>query len=248
MKLRIATMMLLAAAVAPLTQAQPEPMVQKIFQIKYVDPSRLASMLAVFPCSVKAEKGMKLITVNGPQATVDAIEQAIKRFDVPPPPERNIELTVYFLIASPEAAAGAAVPTALEAVVRQMKSTFSFQGFRLLDTLILRAREGRGGDASGIAAPTSAAVGPNKTFYHFKFNNISISGDKERVIRLDNLRMGARIPYVEKGGSEPQYRYADTGFNTDIDIREGQKVVVGKSSLDGSAEAMVLVVTAKVVE
>jgi hypothetical protein len=43
-------------------------------------------------------------------------------------------------------------------------------------------------------------------------------------------------------------QYIDTGFNTGIDVREGQKVVVGKANIDGSNNAMTLVVTARVAE
>jgi hypothetical protein len=35
---------------------------------------------------------------------------------------------------------------------------------------------------------------------------------------------------------------------TNIDIREGQKVVVGKANIDGSNAALILVVTVKIVE
>jgi hypothetical protein len=40
--------------------------------------------------------------------------------------------------------------------------------------------------------------------------------------------------------------YHVTGFGTDIDVREGQEVAVGKANI-GGANAMILVVTVKVV-
>ena len=45
-----------------------------------------------------------------------------------------------------------------------------------------------------------------------------------------------------------EMEYRNAGLNTDIDVAEGQKVVVGKSSVNGSDEAMILIVTAKVVQ
>ena len=44
------------------------------------------------------------------------------------------------------------------------------------------------------------------------------------------------------------FQYLDTGLNTDVDIREGQKVVVGKANMDGSDRASIVILTAKVVE
>ncbi len=46
----------------------------------------------------------------------------------------------------------------------------------------------------------------------------------------------------EKGQAE----YNTTGLNTDIDIRDGQKVVVGKSDVNNGENPLILDVTAKV--
>jgi hypothetical protein len=37
-------------------------------------------------------------------------------------------------------------------------------------------------------------------------------------------------------------------INTDLDIREGQKTVVGKSSINSTGDALILVIVPKVVE
>jgi hypothetical protein len=47
-----------------------------------------------------------------------------------------------------------------------------------------------------------------------------------------------------QGQGQKQYQY----INTDVDVREGQKVVVGKANMDGSDRASIIVLTAKVVE
>jgi hypothetical protein len=39
-----------------------------------------------------------------------------------------------------------------------------------------------------------------------------------------------------------------TSIQTDVDLREDQKVVVGKASVNGAEEALVLVLSAKLVE
>jgi hypothetical protein len=44
------------------------------------------------------------------------------------------------------------------------------------------------------------------------------------------------------------YQYIDTGISTDIDVREGQKVVVGKAASEGADKASFLVVMARVLE
>jgi hypothetical protein len=40
----------------------------------------------------------------------------------------------------------------------------------------------------------------------------------------------------------------DVKIETDVDMTENQKVVVGKANIDGSANALIVILTAKVVE
>ena len=42
--------------------------------------------------------------------------------------------------------------------------------------------------------------------------------------------------------------YSISTISTDIDAGEGQKIVVGKSSINGFEDALILVITAKIVE
>jgi hypothetical protein len=57
-----------------------------------------------------------------------------------------------------------------------------------------------------------------------------------------------RVPVPTSPGST-QYSYIDVGINTDIDVPEGKKVVVGKTSaVEGPDSALILVISAKVVD
>jgi hypothetical protein len=71
--------------------------------------------------------------------------------------------------------------------------------------------------------------------------------ETRKVIRIDNFRFGTRIP-ISPGQVNAGYVWQDVGLNTDLNVREGQKVVVGKTKVDGSEQALVLVVSAKAVD
>ena len=64
-------------------------------------------------------------------------------------------------------------------------------------------------------------------------------------VRIDGLHLGAKIP-IKSGLNN--INYIDTGINTDLDVREGQKVVVGKATVDSSNNALFLVLTVRVVD
>lgn len=103
------------------------------------------------------------------------------------------------------------------------------------------------GEVNGVA-PKSPDESP--TLYRFAFGSASITSDNSvgRMIRIDNLRLGAKVPVKSGPAGVSNFSTIDTGINTNIDVREGQKIVVGKATIDGSNNALFLVLTAKVVD
>jgi hypothetical protein len=220
--------------------------VNRVFQLKYASANRVANVLRPYG-AVNPDDQLKTITVQGRKSLMPEIEQIIQRFDVPPPPVQNIDVTIYLMSALGQPSAGS-VPPELEPVVKQLKGIFSYKGYQLIDTQVIRVREGHGGEASGVV--DSAGKSDMKTISQIKFRAASVSADeKGRAIRIDRLQVGLKIPVTSLDSSgAKQYQYLDTGISTDVDIREGQKVVVGKANMDGSDRASIVVLTAKVVE
>jgi hypothetical protein len=233
--------LILFAAVACL---RAEDAVTRVFQFKYADARALQRVLSPYG-RVEADPMLKALTITVRDNNVlSEVEQIVKRFDVPPPPVPNIDVTIYLMSALGTPSSGA-VPAELEPVVKQLKNTFSYKGYQLIDTEVIRVRAGQGGDVSGVVDGAPSVDG-NKTISRVGFRSASVSTDeKGRAIRIDGLKVGLRIPIA---AGEKKYQYLETGLNTDVDVREGQKVVVGKANMDGSDRASIVVLTAKVVE
>ena len=226
--------------------AEAKGSVTRIFSVKHRDVVSLSELISAFGARIRPSPALGVIAVTGPPEIVEAVGDSIQRLDVAPSPPKNVELTFYIVIALPQASQPTSVPRELEAVTKQLKSVFSYQAFRVLDTMILRCRDGQGAEASGAGPPpTGPAESGQWTTFQVRFRMVSVSSDSAgKVVRLNGLRLGARIPIPTSGG----WTWVDTGFNTDIDVREGQKVVVGKANIDSSNNAMIVVVTAKVAD
>src|SRR5438093_1567742 len=80
--------------------------VQRVFVVKHVLVSDLARVLSVFPAELSGRDNMHVLSVSAAPAVVAAIEETIKRLDVPPPPTRSVEVTLYVLECSVSADAG----------------------------------------------------------------------------------------------------------------------------------------------
>ncbi len=236
MKRLLLALVLIAAPVIAQPPQDPTEKIQKLVTLKYAEPAIVRRLLGNFGVDISWDDHSKVIALSGPRSRVTTAEDAIKQLDVPAAAQKDIELTIYFVVGSDQPnLAGNPIPQDLQSTVAALKSTFPFKGYVLLDVLSLRAR-------SGVSADTTGQAGGNR-FTQFRVRSASIDGDGS-MIRLDGLRAGLRIPHSEGGKTQ----YTDTGISTDIvDVKEGQKLVVGRSSLDGPEKALFLVLIAKVI-
>jgi hypothetical protein len=226
-------------ALSPLRgqQAQnPSEEIQRLITLKYADPRAIQGLLLNFGVATRADAGLKVIALSGKRANVMTAEDAIKQLDVPGAAQKDVELTVYFVIGTDQSQAGGnPIPKDLESTVATLRNTFAFKNYSLLDVLSLQTR-------SGVGAETTGQYGSRYTT--FRVGSANLEGDGSRI-RLDRLHAGLRVPHSVSGKLE----YIDTGISTDVvDVKEGQKLVIGRTSLDGPEKALFLVLIAKVVQ
>jgi hypothetical protein len=220
----------------PLLAQQAQERTTKLVRLKYADPQTLRNIISQFGVNVMPESGMKVMTIEGPQQHIAAAEAAIQQLDVAP---KNVELTVYFVVGTDQPTPNTApVPAEIRDVITQLKGTFTFKDYRMLDVLTIRTRAGSPAESTGILDTKSNP--PRLSM--FSVRNATVSEDGATV-RLDRMHAGLRIPTSAAPGKT---EYTNTGIDQDIDVKEGQKVVVGRSSLEGPAQALFLILTAKV--
>jgi hypothetical protein len=225
-------------AAKPVGEKTPEKRESRVLRLKHADPERVFNLLYVFPVTARPDRELKAIAVSGTPEAVATYEEAVKRLDVPAPAPKNIELTAYILEASPQADPAWTVPTELQGVAKQLKTLFAFQGLRLLDTLALRTREGTPASATGVLpySPTRAVR------YNLDFNAAKFMGE-ERVIRIDRLCLRAS---PGPGASPP----GSFELRADLDFKEGQKAVVGKTGteIENKQSTLILILSGKAAE
>jgi hypothetical protein len=228
--------MLLTAACA---WAQPEKPVQKIIEVKFADPANVADAIRIFGVNVGADRSLHIVSIRGTAEQVAAAEEAIKKLDVAP---LNVELTVYLVngVGGPKAGVTDEVPSELASTVKQLHGLFPYKSYRLTESFVLRAREGRPASSSGLIP------GGTNYQYHFNYQRTTVSPGNPRVIHVDSMQLNVATPISR--GTDGKSEYRSVGIGTDIDVGEGQKIVVGKSNFNGTDDALILVVTAKVLQ
>jgi hypothetical protein len=245
----------LALTVMPLMgqpSVDPNERIQKLVTLKYADPESVRRLLGLFGVDMTADSRMRVLALSGPRNKIAAAEDAIKQLDLPSAAQKDIELMVYFVVgtdrsdyAPPQPANQpyGTIPADLQSTVATLKTTFPFKTYYLLDALSLRTRSGTGASTSGQLS--------GGRFSTFRVQTATLEGDGT-ILRLDRLYAGLRIPRttgsLQPSGDTRKTEYTEMGVNTDlVSAKEGQKLVIGRSSLDGPSTALFLVLVGKVV-
>jgi len=211
----------------PVGEKTPEKLASRVLMLKHTDPRQVVDLLRVFSVAAVPNVEFKAISVAGSPESVAAYEEAVRRLDVPAPAPKNLEITAYILEASQQPEAAISTPAELQGVAKQLKGVFGFQGLRLLDTAVIRVRDGQSASVSGRMPYGSEPYAR----YALEFAVARVTED--RLLRVDRLRLSVLGTWL---------------LDASVDFKEGQKVVVGKTGIEGSQKALILVVTGKVAE
>ncbi|MCP4655117.1 MAG: hypothetical protein GY856_06815 [bacterium] len=204
-----------------------------IKQTAFFDVRELADILDLLDIGVRIDAEHQAVVLRGPGDELDTALKLIEALDEPPAPSLSIELSVFILGASKEESATAELPADLEAVVGKLRKLFGYRGFELLDTLFLRVRDGSQGRLRGYLAEGIT--------YDFSLNRAKVLGfnratleEEQSTLRFDGLT------FLFQGDR--------SRLATDVEVREGQKAVVGKAAPGNGGPALILVIEAKIIE
>jgi Bacterial type II/III secretion system short domain len=226
----------------------------KIFDIKNRDPRELVQILQPLGSGFKGatlqpNTEYKTITVRDFPENLATIEEAIKRLDVPLPPKPqplrptypDIEVFAYVLIASNGEGDGSPSPPMLADVIKQLQMTLNYKSYQLLTSIVQRTNYENGSiDANGTAEfPDKSLSGKYA---------LQIAINPTGIRQPDQITL-SRLLFQMEGFKETNngaIGVGDTKINTRLQVRDGEKVVVGTASLRD--KAVILVLTTKILK
>jgi len=247
-----------AAEAKPRGETRVRNHVEQIVEIKNRELLGEMQKMAQAGYGVSAFRSDELgiLVLGGPPDEVAQAVEAIRRFDVPRAkrPARaedktnlNAEMTGWLLLARNEGSGGSPVPPALSSVVTQLKEHTAYKSYEVLETMSLRVRQDSGGEVSGIL-PSVTTGSSARTFYRLELNGIHIGGDAAgAILNIGRVQLNVEVG-LPVNPDKTGIQYKNLEIKTGIDMREGQKAVVGKTTLDGTSGSLILVLTAKVIE
>jgi hypothetical protein len=230
------------------TQNQPDSATERgfksrVFEVKYRNPNSLLNALNNLGSGFKgsamsANSEFRTLTVRDFPENIATVEEALKRLDVPAAPRPNIELHMHVLIASNAGGIAPEAPADLKDVLTQLRGTLNYRNYELAASIVQRLTETpRPLQGSGAAELLSTTPGtPNSIMaYEYHINTVSLVQNESGTASVQIAEF--TFVSIEKERAKVQ---------TALNLRDGEKVVVGTATIRN--RALVIVLTAKLIK
>lgn len=210
----------------------------KIFDVKYREPTSIVNVLRNLGsgfkgASISPNNEFNTLTVRDFPENLATIEEAIKRLDTPAAPRPSIQMHMHVLLASNRTGSGPAgeVPAELKDVLTQLRGTLTYKNYELITSVLQRLTETNrsltGNGLAQIPGPSS----PTTAQYEYFIGQLSL---------------------VPGSGGSSSIRIEEFNFNltgegirgrvsTALNLRDGEKVVVGTATINDRAFIVVLI-------
>ena len=234
----------------------------RVFEVKNRDVSELHQAISNLGSGAKGtamshNSAFRTITVRDFPENLAVIEEALKRLDRPEPqssapPAPDVEFQIHILVAGSDPAGVEEFPAQLAPVINELKSTLKYKSYSLMASAIHRVKTA-GGFAnlinSGVAETKLLGMDTpsgNPVFYQYTLSRIILKTpqDAGASVQIESLKFGLRVP-LSLGGANP-VQYENVGFDTPITLKDGERVVVGTTTVKD--KGLALVVSAKVIK
>lgn len=211
----------------------------KIFDVKYREPSSIANVLRQLGSGFKgagisANNEFKTLTVRDFPENLATIEEAIKRLDTPAAPPSSVQMHMHVLMASNRVGATPAgeIPGELKDVITELRGTLTYRNYELITSVLQRLTEtNRGLNGSGLAQVPGAQTGVTTARYEYFVNQLSF---EPSAAGAQSIQIHDFVFNLTGEGIQGRVQTA-------LNLRDGEKVVVGTATINDRALIVVLI-------
>jgi hypothetical protein len=248
-------------ALKAVVEDAPDPanlkaMKSKVFVIQHLDPYRLHGSLEPLASGTRGAKmtsqkqeGLNTISVRDFPENLAAIEEAIKRLDVPTNTQQtpDVELHIQVLFASKQATPEGNVPEELREVIKSLKGALAYRSYTLATSFVQRCdTKGHTIQGRGVLEGADTGFGSVKNP-----SQLTLEWEASNGLELEQHQSASPSILIRKFQfyvNERSSKGSETlaKIETGVTLREGEHVVVGTSVVKD--QGLIVVLTANQVK
>lgn len=215
-------------------EAELERSITRVYGVKHADPLALETLIKRTAPEVESDQTLRVVVLRGSPEQVDTAKAVLTELDVAPNvmAQRDVVLDVYLIGAHSDVHEFPPMPAVPQAAVDEIRETFPFASYGLLEAFTIRASPGR-----SVASVRGYLDSDQLTEYRFE-TKVESAQEESGSISLGDVWLVLRTLAKETGAQEAE-------IQTDMTIQESKTVVVGKAGVRGVADGVFLVLTAR---
>lgn len=214
------------------------PVKTELVRLKYFSGGRMAGLINTYLSrDGRTEPGPneKIIVISDYPENIERILQAIRQVDVKP---ADLQFTVQLILGTDtEEKGGEALPN--DPIIKELRNLLKYQSYSLLDTSLIRAMDN---------SDSQVRMG-EKAEFEFWIRPKVIKDEKTSLIQMEVRLRRIFIASMPPNATSAKPEYITTDLiGTTLNIKPGDKTVVGVSKLDGSGKGLILIISGKIVD
>jgi hypothetical protein len=212
----------------------------EIVKLKYVRGEDVRSLLYPYISRdghIQVDGNMpNVLTVSDSSENVEKFLAAVRELDVKP---ADVLYTVQIVLGS-EAEAKTDPELQNDPVVKELRKLLRYQGYSLLDSTLVRVVN---------RDRASIVMGPKAEFELELMPDVAADPKTPMIKTTVRLRQIERLGMTQDKEGKPQPIVNVTSpIETSLNIKPGDRTVVGVSKLDGGDKGLILIISAKIVD
>lgn len=219
-------------------QATSPQLKNELVQLKYAKAQYILVLLRPYLSrqgNVSIMPDGNIIVISDFPENVAKVLAVVKELDVKP---ADLLFTVQLVLGSEEAEKGAEdMPN--DPIIKELRNLLKYKHYSLLDTSLIRAMD---------AQDSEVRLGERADFQLWLKPKV-IKDEKASLIQTEVRLRRVVIAGMPPGATSAKVEYITTDLiGTTLNIKSGDKTVVGVSKLDGSGKGLILIISGKIVD
>ena len=224
-----------------LQRPETKPLRKEIVNLKYVRAQDIHSLLQTYTSReghLQYNPNLpSVLAIGDTPENVEKILAVIKELDVKP---ADVLFTVQLVLGTAgETDKGAEPMPSSDPIIKELRSLLKYNAYSLLDTSLMRALDRQ---------DSEVRLGEKAEFALWLKPKV-IKDEKTSLIQTEVRLRQVRIASMPPGATSAKPEYITTDLiGTTLNIKSGDKTVVGVSKLDGGGKGLILIISGKIVD
>lgn len=178
----------------------------------------------------------KILVVQDYSENIARLRQAVAEVDVKP---ADLFFTVQLVLGSEEEEKGAEPMASGDPIIKELRNLLKYDHYSLLDTSVVRALDKQ---------DSEVRIGEKAEFELWLKPKV-VKDERSSLIQIEVRLTQIRMAGLPPGATSAKPEYITTNLiGTTLNVKSGDKTVVGVSKLDGTGKGLILIISGKIVD